>query len=56
MQFTDAGSQFVGLGVELQSGVFRQAAQLHVEDVVGLHLIEVEGRHQTAAGLGGVLA
>ena len=36
-------------------GVLGEAAQLHVEDVVGLHLVEVEGLHQPGARLGGVL-
>ena len=56
LELLDAGAQLVALGLEVEPGELGQAAQLQVEDVVGLDLGEVEDAHQAGAGRGRVLA
>ena len=46
----DALAQLVTLGLQLDRGELGESTKLHVEDVVGLHLVEVEGCHESGAG------
>ena len=55
LQVGDGVQQLLALGLQLDLGELGEPAQLHVEDVVGLRLGELEGLHQPGAGLRGVL-
>src|SRR5690606_7229932 len=46
-QLVDGRLQLLLAGLDLQPGVLREPPQLHVEDVVGLDLRQLEDRHQS---------
>src|SRR5699024_6907624 len=49
-EMLDLGPQLVPLRLEVDLRELRQAAQAQLEDVLGLHLGEVEDLHQAGAG------
>ena len=51
LQLRDLGLERVALGLELDARELRQAPQPQLEDVLGLHLAEVEHVAQARAGL-----
>jgi hypothetical protein len=55
-QFVDPSSEIIALGLELDAGKSREAAQRHLEDVRRLLLGEVEDRHEALACGRGVIA
>ena len=56
VELGDGAVQVVALGLELDPAELGQPAQRHLEDVVGLHLGQVEHAHQAGPGRGGVVA
>ena len=56
LELGDLGAQLVALGLELDAAELGEAAQLQLEDVVGLQHAEVEDLDQPGARLRGVVA
>ena len=55
LELGDRGLQLVALGLQLDAGESRQLAQPQLQDVVGLHLGEVEDAHEAGARGRGVV-
>ena len=51
LELLDLGAQLVALGLELDAGEPRESPQAQLEDVLGLHLAEVEDVHEAGARL-----
>ena len=56
LELLDLGAQLVALGLELDAGELGESPQAQLEDVLGLHLAEVEDVHEPGARLLGVVA
>ena len=51
LELGDLGPELVALGLELDAGELREPAQPQLEDVLGLHLAQVEDVHEARARL-----
>ena len=56
LELLDLGAQLVALGFELDAGELRESPQPQLEDVLGLHLAEVEDLHEAGARRSAVVA
>ena len=54
-ELVDPGTKLIALALQLDAGELRQTTQLHVQDVVGLRLGQLEDLDEAFAGLTGIL-